>query len=157
VSRCTLATVSNVGPKTKTIRLPLGLRWVCWTSKSDLSNTTKWDQKLYLWWLWIWSHLKAGAKCELLFNKLAFVKGGSVEQKLGLSCSFRCDRIYISYCYQSELTLLCCLSLTWMFNNQSLSWGGFVEHLSHTSAAQQSVTRLIALVVMNLVTSKSCR
>ncbi len=32
------------------------------------------------------------------------------------------------------------------------SKGGFVEHLSQTQAAQQSVTRIIAMYVLNSVT-----
>jgi len=33
--------------------------------------------------------------------------------------------------------------------------GGFVEHPSHTSVAQQSVTKYIGIIVINLVTLKA--
>ncbi len=41
----------------------------------------------------------------------------------------------------------------WQFLEHS--WGGFVEHLSKTCAAQQSVTKIIYLIFINLVTPKA--
>jgi hypothetical protein len=54
---------------------------------------------------------KAGAKGELLFNKLASgLRGAFVEQKLMLSSSFRCDLICNCYRYDFGHNLLCYLS-----------------------------------------------
>ncbi len=49
--------------------------------------------------------------------------GGFVEQKLVLSCYFRCDQIYNSQIYEFGHTLLCYLSLTWMFNKPASGVG----------------------------------
>jgi hypothetical protein len=93
---------------------------------------------------------KAAAKRELLFNPSPLPRGWFAEQKLTLSYSFRCDQILSFACYEFGHTLLCCFSLTWMFNkshseahllNKSLSFG-----------AALGVTQFIVLVVMNLVT-----
>ncbi len=35
-----------------------------------------------------------------------------------------------------------------------MAWGGFVEHLSLTQVAQQSVTQIISVTIVNLVTPK---
>jgi hypothetical protein len=39
--------------------------------------------------------------------------------------------------------------------SSKLARGGFVEHLSPTKVAQQSVTKIIYLVLINLVTPKA--
>jgi hypothetical protein len=43
-------------------------------------------------------------------------RGGFVEQKLMLSSSFMRDQIHNVVRYESRHTLLCCLSLTQLFN-----------------------------------------
>jgi hypothetical protein len=42
-----------------------------------------------------------------------------------------------------------------MFDKPGLSRGGFVEHRGLTKVAQQSVTKIISLAIMNLVTPKA--
>ncbi len=83
-----------------------GLRWVCWTFKSDLSSTTKCDKLISMAIINLVSP-KAGAKHEPLFNKPA-----SIEQKLTLSSSFRHDLIHNYHRYDFCHMLLCYLSQT---------------------------------------------
>jgi hypothetical protein len=72
-------------------------------TKSDLGRTTKCDP----------NHISdsAGAKLELNMN-ISSSKGQFVDQMLMLSCSFRCDQISDSHCYEFGHTLLRYLSLT---------------------------------------------
>ncbi len=51
-------------------------------------------------------------KSSCLARALGVTKGMFVEQKLPLSCSFRCHQIYESHFYEFRLTLLCYLSRT---------------------------------------------
>jgi hypothetical protein len=53
-------------------------KWICWTSKSDLSNTAKWDC----------THSKAAAKHELLFQQT----GLSLLNKSSSSATARSQR-----------------------------------------------------------------
>ncbi len=70
-----------------------------------------------------------------------------VEQKPMLSCSFRCDQIDGSHFVaplKSDLDV-----------QQTIFRGGFVEHLSLTYGAKQSVTKIIPATIMNMVTPKA--
>jgi len=58
------------------------LRWVCWTSKSDLSSTTKCDQNHIYGGFKIWSHLKLELGMRFCSTNQPFI---TPEQKLGLS------------------------------------------------------------------------
>jgi hypothetical protein len=42
-----------------------------------------------------------------------------------------------------------------ILGNSKSNWGGFVEHLSGTKVAQQSVTKIISLIFVNLATPKA--
>jgi hypothetical protein len=60
-------------------------------------------------------------------------RGRFVEQKLLLSCSFRCDQIHNNNIYEFCHTLLCCQRWTWMFNKPTSGFlGQFVECLGWT-------------------------
>jgi hypothetical protein len=77
-----------------------------------------------------------------MFNKVAS-ETGLPE----LRCVFRCDQTHGICSYNFGHSLLSSLILTSIFIR-----GRYVEHLSLTCVAEQSVIRLIAMVVVNLVT-----
>ncbi len=87
-----------------------GLRWVCWTSKSNLSSTTKCDQSH----IWIFlSHPKS----ELSMSFCSTNRPLFVEQKFVLSSSFRCDQSHYCHKYEFGRSLLYYSSQTKVFNN----------------------------------------
>jgi len=86
----------------------LPLKSNLWTLKWDLSYRTKGKQKYQ-------SHFVILLKFCI---NVQLTRALSVEQKLKLSCSFSCHQIY-SHTSIKLNTLLCCLSLTWMFNKQA--------------------------------------
>jgi hypothetical protein len=64
--------------------------------------------KSYLWQLWIWSHLKLELRMSLCSTNWPLVWDRSVELKLMLSSSFRCDQIHNCNTYDvgSHLVML---------------------------------------------------
>ncbi len=98
---------------TNIVRLSNGLRWVCWTSKSGLSSTTKCDKIIFLAVLNVVAP-RAGAKHELIFNQPAseaslWSRSSCLAAALGVT-------IQSNHCSELRPTLLFCLSRTWMFN-----------------------------------------
>jgi len=87
-----------------------------------------------------------------MLNETTFVlyRGGFVEDKLMLSCSFSCDHFHDSHSVNS-VTLLCYLSLTWMFNKPTsvLCTGEFIE-ISSCLAGALGVT--LFMTVMDSIT-----
>jgi len=86
-------------------------KWVCWTSKSDLSST-KCDPNHILAIMNLLTP-KAAPKHEVLFKKpaSAFIDyvwfwGRFIEQWVMLSCNVRCDQIQIVT--DMILVTLCC-------------------------------------------------
>ncbi len=59
---------------------------------------------------------KSWSNLVTLLSSINALRGRFVEQKLLISCSFRCDRIYSNHGDELGHTLLCCLSSTYMFN-----------------------------------------
>jgi hypothetical protein len=96
------------------------LRWVCWTSKSDLSSTANCDQNHISDIRKIWSHLKfelSMSNCSANWSVVFWTE----EQKFILSCSFMCGQNYNSECYEFGHTVhyvqLKCSTNPSVFNN----------------------------------------
>jgi hypothetical protein len=72
------------------------------------------------------------------------------EQKLMLNSTFSLDQIHNRHCHEFGHTLLCYFDV-----QQTGFWGGFVEHLSWSYVAWQSVTKVTTINTLNLVTPKA--
>jgi len=104
------------------------------------------EQKLKLSW---------SLRCDRVCNKRCFDFGHTVvllkfvKQKLTLRCSFRCDKVYASFAL-ILVTLLSCLSLTWLFNK--LTQSPFAEQKLALSCSFRcdKVYTSIALILVTL-------
>jgi hypothetical protein len=70
-----------------------------------------------------------------------------VEQKLELSCSFRCDLNRKNHLSKFCHTLLCHLSKTWIFNKAA--YGASLLNESSSLAAASKVTKFNRIIDMN--------
>ncbi len=67
--------------------------WVCWTCKSDLSSTTKCDQKSYFGQLWILVTPKVGAKHECFVQQTGLRDWACWTCMSDLSSTTKCDQV----------------------------------------------------------------
>ncbi len=117
------------------LRGPFGCdpRWVCWISKSDISRTTK---------------------CDPNNNNMYY--------KLGHTKSCSLERAFVQQNHLKFLSIIAIslshfilLSKSDLYVWQTCLRMWFVEHLSQTLAVQQSVTKFIVMIAINLVTPKA--
>ncbi len=109
---------------------------------------------MFYYYLYDLLHRDCAIDMALLYKQLR-PRGHFVEQKLSLSCSFRCDQIY-NNCYNVfGHTLLRYLSQTLMFNKPtSASEVGLLNIKSYLSSTTKC-DKIISVTIMHLVTPKA--